>query len=116
MMANSSKAAASRLAAGDISHPPLDDRAKDEIGALAQSFNIMVGEMNRLSGEYDRLVLTERTQLEGLVSGRTQALEQSREMFRLMAESTNATIVYCRARRWESRRRQRQTLLLHSCQ
>jgi signal transduction histidine kinase/HAMP domain-containing protein len=82
--------AANHMAAGDTSHPPLDDRAHDEIGELARSFNAMVAEMKRLSTEYDRLALAERAQLEGLVSERTQALEQSREMFRLMAESTNA--------------------------
>lgn len=57
---------------------------------ISRSFNAMVAEMNRLSTEYDRLALAERAQLEGLVTERTQALEQSREMFRLMAESTNA--------------------------
>jgi signal transduction histidine kinase/HAMP domain-containing protein len=82
--------AANRMAAGDISHPPLDDQTKDEIGELAQSFNVMVGEMSRLSGEYDRLAQSEKTQLATLVSERTQELEDSREMFRLMAESTSA--------------------------
>jgi signal transduction histidine kinase/HAMP domain-containing protein len=82
--------AANCMAAGDTSHPPLDDQSKDEIGELAQSFNIMVDEMNRLSGEYDRLALSEKTQLEALVSERTQELQESREMFRLMAESTSA--------------------------
>jgi signal transduction histidine kinase/HAMP domain-containing protein len=82
--------AANRVAAGDTTHTLLDDSAKDEIGGLARSFNIMVGELNRLSGEYDRLVSTERAQLESIVSERTKALEQSKEMFRLMAESTKA--------------------------
>jgi signal transduction histidine kinase len=82
--------AANRMAAGDASHPPLTDSAKDEIGELAQSFNIMVDEMNRLSGEYDRLVLSEKAQLEALVSERTRELQDSQEMFRLMAESTTA--------------------------
>jgi signal transduction histidine kinase/HAMP domain-containing protein len=82
--------AANHMAAGDTSHARLEDLGKDEIGELAQSFNVMVAEMNRVSGEYDRLVLAERAQLEGLVAERTFALEQSREMFRLMAESTNA--------------------------
>jgi signal transduction histidine kinase/HAMP domain-containing protein len=82
--------AANRMAAGDLSHARLDDQAKDEIGALAHSFNAMVLELNRLSVEHARLVATERERLESLVSERTQALEQSREMFRLMAESTKA--------------------------
>jgi signal transduction histidine kinase len=82
--------AADRMAAGDLSQPSLDDRAKDEIGALAHAFNVMVSELNRLSMEHERLVSSERERLEALVSDRTQALEQSREMFRLMAESTKA--------------------------
>jgi len=82
--------AAKRMASGDRLHARLEDAAKDEIGALAQAFNVMVYELNRLSSEHDRLVLTERERLEGLVSERTQALEQSREMFRLIAESTKA--------------------------
>jgi HAMP domain-containing protein len=89
--------AANRMASGDPSHVFLDDQAKDEIGALAHSFNDMVSELNRLSTEYDRLALTERDRLKSLVSERTraleertQSLEQSREMFRLMAESTKA--------------------------
>jgi signal transduction histidine kinase/HAMP domain-containing protein len=82
--------AANRMAAGDLSHARLDDSAKDEIGALAHSFNAMVSELHRLSVEHQRLVSTERERLESLVSERTQALEQSREMFRLMAESTKA--------------------------
>jgi signal transduction histidine kinase/HAMP domain-containing protein len=82
--------AANRMAAGDPDHAKLDDRAKDEIGALAHAFNVMVTELNRLSDEHDRLVLTERERLERLVSARTETLEQSREMFRLIAESTKA--------------------------
>jgi signal transduction histidine kinase len=82
--------AADRMAAGDLSQPPLDDQAKDEIGAVAQAFNLMVSELNRLSTKHKQLVLTERERLESLVSERTEDLQQSREMFRLMAESTNA--------------------------
>jgi signal transduction histidine kinase/HAMP domain-containing protein len=82
--------AANRVASGDTIHPPIDDQAKDEIGELARSFNVMVEEINRLSGEYDRLAQTEKIQLEGLVADRTEELVESREMFRLMAESTNA--------------------------
>jgi signal transduction histidine kinase/HAMP domain-containing protein len=82
--------AAKRMAAGDRAHVALDDSAKDEVGALAHAFNIMVCELNRVSAEHDRLVATERERLERLVSERTQALEQSREMFRLVAESTKA--------------------------
>ena len=82
--------AANRMAAGDLEHTALDESAKDEIGALARAFNFMVSELNRVSTEHERLVATERDRLESLVAERTQALEQSREMFRLIAESTKA--------------------------
>ena len=82
--------AADRMAAGDLSQASLDDTAQDEIGALAHAFNVMVSELSRLSLEHEQLVLTERERLENVVSERTQDLHQSREMFRLMAESTNA--------------------------
>jgi signal transduction histidine kinase/HAMP domain-containing protein len=82
--------AADRMAAGDLSEATLDDRTQDEIGALAHAFNVMVSELNRMGNAHEYLVLTERERLESLVTERTQALEQSREMFRLMAESTNA--------------------------
>ena len=78
------------MAAGDLDHTALDESAKDEIGALARAFNSMVYELNRVSTEHERLVATERDRLESLVAERTQALEQSREMFRLIAESTQA--------------------------
>jgi signal transduction histidine kinase/HAMP domain-containing protein len=82
--------AADRMAAGDLSEAHLDTHAQDEIGALAHAFNVMVSELNRMAQEHEQLVLTERERLESLVTERTQALQQSREMFRLMAESTNA--------------------------
>ena len=82
--------AAKRMASGDRAAPALNDTAHDEIGALARAFNQMVTELNRLSTEHERLVLTERERLERLVSERTQTLEQSREMFKLIAESTKA--------------------------
>jgi signal transduction histidine kinase/HAMP domain-containing protein len=83
-------AAADRMAGGDLTQTTLDDRAKDEIGALSQAFNVMVSELNRVSAEQRHQVLTERERVETLVSERTQALERSRETFRLIAESTNA--------------------------
>ena len=52
--------AAGRMAAGDLSIPPLEERANDEIGALTRAFNTMVSELNRLSMEHERLVTTER--------------------------------------------------------
>ncbi len=82
--------AANRVASGEWSHTVLGDQAKDEIGTLAHSFNVMVAELNRLSIDHERLASTERERLESLVAERTKALEQSREMFKLMAESTRA--------------------------
>jgi signal transduction histidine kinase len=82
--------AADRMASGDLTHVHLDEVAGDEIGGLAHAFNVMVSELNRLSKEHDTLVSTERERLENQVSERTRALEQSREMFRLIAESTKA--------------------------
>jgi signal transduction histidine kinase/HAMP domain-containing protein len=78
------------MAAGDFEHDRLDDSAKDEIGALAHAFNVMVSELKRLSVEHEILISTERERLESQVSERTQALQESREMFRLIAESTKA--------------------------
>jgi signal transduction histidine kinase/HAMP domain-containing protein len=82
--------AANRVASGEWSHAVPGDHAKDEIGKLAHSFNVMVAELKRLSIAHEQLVSTERERLESLVAERTKALEQSREMFKLMAESTRA--------------------------
>lgn len=82
--------AAGRMASGDRTHTDLHDRGQDEIGALARAFNRMISALNDMSDEHEQLVTTERERLEGLVSERTKDVEQSREMFRLMAESTNA--------------------------
>ena len=82
--------AANRMASGDLTPVRLDESTHDEIGDLNHSFNVMVSELNRLSAEHERLVVTERERLEGLVKERTEALESNREMFRLIAESTHA--------------------------
>jgi signal transduction histidine kinase/HAMP domain-containing protein len=82
--------AANRIATGAGTPISLDDRARDEIGALARSFSAMVEELNRLALDHELLVSSERERLEHLVRDRTRALEQSREMYRLMAESTRA--------------------------
>ena len=82
--------AANRIATGAGTPISLDDQAQDEIGALARSFSVMVEELNRLAWDHEVLVSSERERLEHLVRDRTRALEQSREMYRLMAESTRA--------------------------
>ncbi len=84
-------AAAARMGTGEMHHPNLDDHIDDEIGTLAGSFNVMTVRLERLAAENARQVATERERLESLVSERTAALEQSREMFRLIAESTLAS-------------------------
>jgi len=71
--------AANLIASGEGTRISLHDRTKDEIGALARSFDVMVEELNRLALDHEKLV-----------RNRTHALEQSREMYRLMAESTKA--------------------------
>ena len=83
-------AAANRMASGDRVLASLDDQSRDEIGVLAHSFNTMVSQIQRVSTENERLVATERERLETVVAERTQALELSREMFRMIAESTKA--------------------------
>jgi signal transduction histidine kinase len=50
----------------------------------------LVEELNRPALDHELLVSSERDRLEHLVLDRTRALEQSREMYRLMAESTKA--------------------------
>ena len=52
---------------------------------------VMAGELNRFAVERGRLQATERERLERLVAERTQEIEQGREMFKLIAESTGAT-------------------------
>ena len=55
--------AANRVASGEWSHTVLGDQAKDEIGTLAHSFNVMVVELKRLSIDHERLASTERERL-----------------------------------------------------
>jgi PAS domain S-box-containing protein len=83
-------AVSTSVAAGNFAQPRLDAEAKDEIGALAQAFNVMVSEVNRLFEERRQLAVTEQARLEQLVAERTGELQQSREQYRLIAESTNA--------------------------
>ena len=64
--------AAGRIESGVATQNSFEDRTTDEIGALADS-------LKRLSRDHEELV-----------RDRTRVLEQSREMYRLMAESTRA--------------------------
>jgi signal transduction histidine kinase len=82
--------AASKLAAGDYDRPPVRAGADDEIGRLAHSFNTMVEKIREQFAERKRLAESEHSRLESEVGARTAQLEESREQYRLIAESTNA--------------------------
>jgi signal transduction histidine kinase/HAMP domain-containing protein len=82
--------AASKVAAGDYDRPPVRPGADDEIGRLVQSFNTMVEKVREQFAERKRLAASEHFRLESEVGARTAQLEESREQYRLIAESTNA--------------------------
>jgi PAS domain S-box-containing protein len=73
--------AAERIAGGDLAHR-VPARRGDEFGALARSFNAMAEQVARHTGE-----------LEQLVSERTRALRESRELYRGLVEGTVDGIV-----------------------
>jgi PAS domain S-box-containing protein len=81
---------ATQVAQGDLDQPALPDESKDELGQLSRAFNMMVGEIRRLFDERRQAALNEQERLTTLVGERTRELEESREEFRLVAESTNA--------------------------
>lgn len=83
-------AAAERIAAGAFEHPDLVPGANDDIGTLASAFNRMVDRLRSQFVEREQLASTEQARLEDLVSERTHELRDSREEFRLIAESTKA--------------------------
>jgi signal transduction histidine kinase len=78
------------IAAGDFQQPPIDAGVRDEVGTVALAINRMVGQLNRMLEERRQLALTEQERLARLVGERTAELEESREQFRQIAESTNA--------------------------
>ena len=82
--------AASKVAAGDYARPPVRPGADDEIGRLVQSFNTMVEKVREQFAERKQLAESEHARLESEVGVRTALLEESREQYRLVAESTNA--------------------------
>lgn len=92
--------AAERIAAGAFEHPDLVPGTNDDIGKLASAFNRMVDRLRALFVEREQLARTEQTRLEGLVSERTSELQDSREEYRRIAESTKAVpFVYSLAER-----------------
>jgi PAS domain S-box-containing protein len=82
--------AVNKVAEGDLAQPDIQAGAADEIGHLVSVFNVMVERLRRQFAERKHLAETDHARLEAVVSTRTAQLEESREQYRLIAESTNA--------------------------
>jgi signal transduction histidine kinase/HAMP domain-containing protein len=82
--------AANKVADGDLDQPDIHAGANDEIGHLVGAFNVMVGKLRQQFEERRQLAESEQARLEAIVRTRTGQLEESREQYRLIAESTNA--------------------------
>ena len=82
--------AANKVADGDLEQPDIHAGANDEIGQLVSAFNVMVEKLRRQFEERKQLAQSEQARLEAIVTTRTSQLEESREQYRLIAESTNA--------------------------
>ena len=92
--------AANKVAEGDLTAPDVRAGADDEIGYLVRAFNVMVERLRQQFAERKQLAETEQARLEAIVTTRTAQLEESREQYRLIAESTNAIpFTYVPARR-----------------
>jgi signal transduction histidine kinase/HAMP domain-containing protein len=82
--------AANKVADGDLAQPDIQAGAADEIGHVVSVFNVMVERLRQQFAERKALAETEQARLEAVVITRTSQLEESREQYRLIAESTNA--------------------------
>jgi len=82
--------AANKVAEGDLEQPDIHAGTNDEIGQLVGAFNVMVEKLRRQFAERKQLAENEQARLEDIVTTRTSQLEESREQYRLIAESTNA--------------------------
>jgi PAS domain S-box-containing protein len=92
--------AVNKVAEGDLAQPDIPSGTADEIGHLVRVFNVMVGKLRIQFAERRQLAETEQARLEAVVSTRTAQLEESREQYRLIAESTHAIpFTYLPARR-----------------
>jgi signal transduction histidine kinase/HAMP domain-containing protein len=92
--------AANKVAEGDLTQPDIQAGAADEIGHVVGVFNVMVEKLRQQFAERKQLAETEQARLEAIVTTRTAQLEESREQYRLIAESTNAIpFTYLPARR-----------------
>jgi signal transduction histidine kinase/HAMP domain-containing protein len=92
--------AANKVAEGDLTAPDVRAGSDDEIGLLVRAFNVMVERLRQQFAERKQLAETDQARLESIVTIRTAQLEESREQYRLIAESTNAIpFTYLPARR-----------------
>jgi signal transduction histidine kinase len=82
--------AVNKVAEGDLTQPDIHAGAADEIGHLVSVFNVMVEKLRQQFAERRQLAESEQARLEAVVTTRTAQLEESREQYRLIAESTNA--------------------------
>lgn len=82
--------AAREVGEGNLSLPPVDAGSEDEIGQVTKAFNFMTAELHKLFAEKEQRAATEQARLEAEVASRTNELEESREQYRLVAETTNA--------------------------
>jgi signal transduction histidine kinase/HAMP domain-containing protein len=82
--------AANKVADGDFAQPDIQAGAADEIGHVVNVFNVMVEKLRQQFAERKQLAESEQARLEAVVTTRTSQLEESREQYRLIAESTNA--------------------------
>lgn len=80
-------AAATSVASGVLTSPPVEDRSSDEIGELAAGFNTMVGELRRLVQQLETRAAREQERLEMVVAARTTELAARNGAMRLLLDS-----------------------------
>ena len=81
--------AAARAAAGDLDQEPIRDTATDEIGVVAQSFNVMLAQLRALFEQIKDTAQKEQTRLESMVAERTKALAVRNEDMRLVLDNVS---------------------------
>lgn len=79
-------AAATAVAAGELTRPPIEDESTDEVGQLASAFNAMVTELRRLVGQIESAAAEEQGRLERLVEARTVELAGRNAAMRLLLD------------------------------
>ena len=78
---------ATSVARGDFDHPPIRDRGRDEVGQLAEAFDIMLQRIKALLGEREEASREVQARLEALVSERTADLASSNDEMSLVLEN-----------------------------